>query len=91
LPHSAAGYTQKLLWWRAGFFWRDTPEPSLWVSGRRLDGPSLPLHVSPATGVFADEVQSAIMVGADFPALGCWQVTGHLAGQDLSVVVWLAP
>lgn len=91
LPHNPEGYTQKVLWWRTGYSWTAEPEPDLTVSGRRLDAWVSPLNVSRATNAFAEDIQSAMLVGVDFPTLGCWEITGQYAGTERSFVVWVAP
>ena len=91
LPHNPEGYTQKVFWWRQGYSWKDEPEPQLSVTGRRLDAPAPPLNVSRATNAFAEDIQSAMLVGVDFPTLGCWEITGRIEGHKLSFVVWVAP
>jgi len=91
LPHNPDGYTQKVFWWRAGYSWTAEPEPQLSVTGRRLDAPAPPLHVSKATNAFAQDIQSAMLVGVDLPTLGCWEITGRYKGRELSFVVWVAP
>jgi hypothetical protein len=91
LPHNPPGYTQKVLWWRKGYSWTAEPEPQLSVTGRRLDAPAPPLNVSKATNAFAEDIGSAMLVGVDFPTLGCWEITGRYAGTELSFVVWVAP
>ncbi len=91
LPHNPAGFTQKVFWWRKGYSWKNEPQPQLVVTGRRLDAPAPPLKVSRATNAFAEDIQSAMLVGVDFPTLGCWQITGRYAGTELSFVVWIAP
>jgi len=91
LPHNPDGYTQKVFWWREGYSWTEEPEPQLSVTGRRLDAPAPPLHVSRATNAFAADIGSAMLVGVDFLTLGCWEITGHYADSELSFVVWAAP
>jgi hypothetical protein len=91
LPHNPEGYTQKVFWWRKGYSWTAEPEPHLIVTGRRLDESASPLNVSRATNAFAEDIQSAMLVGVDFPTLGCWEITGQYAGMELSFVVWVAP
>ena len=91
LPHNPPGYTQKVFWWREGYFWTDEPEPKLTVTGRRLDAPAPPLVVSKATNAFAADIQSAMLVGVDFPTLGCWEISGVYADAKLDFVVWVAP
>jgi hypothetical protein len=91
LPLNPDGYTQKVLWWRQGYSWTEDPTPQLTVTGRRLDAPAPPLNVSRATNAFAEDIQSAMMVGVDFPTLGCWEITGKVADRALSFVVWVGP
>jgi len=89
LPHSSAGYTQKILWWRDGYVWDQEPEPNLFVSGERIDESAPPLIVSKATNAYASDIGSAMMVGADFPTLGCWRITGKYNNAELSFVIWV--
>ena len=91
LPHNPEGYTQKVFWWRKGYSWKEEPEPPLSVTGRRLDAPAPSLNVSRATNAFAEDIGSAMLVGVDFPTLGCWEITGRYTGTELSFVVWVAP
>ena len=91
LPHSSVGYTQKILWWREGYMWDQEPEPNLVVTGERLDESASPLIVDKATNAYASDIGSAMMVGVDFPTLGCWKITGNYNGNELSFVIWVAP
>src|SRR5258708_37218363 len=91
LPHNPEGYTQKVFWWRKGYSWTEEPKPALTVTGQRIDMPAPPLNVSTATNAFAEDIQSAMLVGVDFPTLGCWKITGRYADAELSFVVWVAP
>jgi hypothetical protein len=90
LPHSNAGYTQKVFWWAQDDNGGAEPTPKLTVTGRRLDAAALPLVASSATHAMAD-FGAAMLVGVDIPALGCWEITGHYRGRELSFVVWVAP
>ncbi|MEP7137093.1 MAG: hypothetical protein ABI904_19365 [Chloroflexota bacterium] len=91
LPHNPEGYTQKVLWWRDGYLWDQEPEPNLIVTGERLDESAPPLNVSHANGAYASDIGSAMMVGVDFPTLGCWKITGKYQDAELSFVIWVAP
>lgn len=91
LPHNPEGYTQKVWWWREGYSWTGEPSPALTVTGRRLDVAAPPLNVSQATNGYGEDIQSAMLVGVDFPTLGCWEITGKYGGQELRFVVWVAP
>ena len=91
LPHNREGYTQKVFWWREGYVWTEEPEPALIVTGERLDASAPPLNVSKATNAYASDIGSAMLVGVDFPTLGCWKITGQYEKAELSFVVWVAP
>ena len=91
LPHNPEGYTQKVFWWREGYIWNEEPESALSVTGERLDVPAPPLIVSKATNAYAGDIGSAMLVGVDFPTLGCWKITGQYEKTELSFVVWVAP
>jgi hypothetical protein len=90
LPHSDAPYTQKVFWWRQGYNAVVEQKPHLTVTGRRLDAAAAPLVASSATNASAD-FGDAMLVGVDLPTLGCWEITGHYNGHELSFVVWVAP
>jgi hypothetical protein len=90
LPHNPEGYTQKIFWWRVGYAWNEEPQPEFKVSGERLDAKAPPLIVSDATNAFADDIGSAMLVGVDFPTLGCWKITGQHKDTELSFVIWVA-
>ncbi|OLC48832.1 MAG: hypothetical protein AUH82_02255 [Chloroflexi bacterium 13_1_40CM_4_65_13] len=91
LPFQGGGYTQKVFWWRDGYDWRTETSPKLFVSGLRVDGPAKALVASSATNAFASDIGSAMLVGVEMPAAGCWEITGHYKEQRLSFVVWVAP
>jgi len=91
LPLDSEGYTQKEVWWRDGYVWDQEPEPKLIVTGERLDAKAPPLYTSTANGVYASDIGSAMMVGVDFPTLGCWKITGKYQVAELSFVIWVAP
>lgn len=91
LPHDSHGYSQKIAWFREGYDWQEEPQPALVVTGERLDAKAPPLVASTANGGYADEFGSATIMGADFPSLGCWKITGKYREAELSFVVWLAP
>lgn len=91
LPHNPEGYTQKIFWWREGYIWNEEPEPEIIVTGERLDASAPPLIASRGTNAYAGDIGSAMLVGVDFPTLGCWKITGQYADAELSFVVWVAP
>ena len=67
------------------------PQPALTASGRRRDGSAPPLRVSRATNAFHEDFKSAMLIGVDFPTLGCWEITDRYKGAELSFVVWVGP
>ena len=90
LPQNGNGYTQKIFWWRQGYISSAEPNPKLTVTGNRLDAQAPPLKASSATNASTD-LGDAMLVGVDFPTLGCWEITGQYNDQELSFVVWIAP
>jgi len=91
LPHNPQGYTQKIPWWSNGYVWDAEPEPALIVTGERVDAQAPALNASTANGSYAADMGSAMMMGVDFPTLGCWKITGKYQDAELSFVVWVAP
>ena len=91
LPYDGTGYGQKVFWWREGYVWTDEPEPDLIVTGERLDAEAPSFHASKATNAYASDIGSAMLVGVDFPTLGCWKVTGKFNDAELSFVILVAP
>jgi hypothetical protein len=91
LPHSALGYTQKTFWWREGYRPSQEPNPVVYVTGRRLDGPGT-FGFGPGTNASAGgDFGSAMLVGIDIPSTGCWELTATYYGETLSYVVWVGP
>jgi hypothetical protein len=91
LPNNPEGYTQKIFWWSSLFSLKDELEPELTVFGERLDAKAPPLKVSRATNAFAEDIGDAMLMGVDFPTLGCWKITGQYKKTGLDFVVWVAP
>lgn len=83
-------FRQKLFWWRQGYDWDTDRRPQLTVRGRRLDAPAPPLHVDEPNGGWVHLEQPFIVVGFNFPTLGCWEVTGRYRDDELTFVVWVA-
>jgi hypothetical protein len=68
--------------------WRTEPQPKLTVTGRRLDAQAAPLMADRANNVSSQP--AAMVVGINFPTLGCWEITGRYGNDTLTFVVWLA-
>jgi hypothetical protein len=88
LSMSDAGYTQKTFWWSDDFRVNREQIPEIYVTGRRLDGPGA-LRFGPGTNAGAPDIGSAMLVGVDFPTLGCWELTARYRSAELAIVVWL--
>jgi len=91
LPDNPEGYTQKIFWWSDRYSLKNESTPNLVVTGQRLDASALPLHVSKATNANGGDIGESMLVGVDFPTLGCWKITGKYKDAELSFVVWVAP
>ena len=91
LPLNPEGYTQKIMWWSDQYVLQDELQPALVVTGKRLDVEAPPLKFHGATNAFADDIGDAMLIGVDFPMLGCWEITGQYKETELSFVVWIAP
>jgi hypothetical protein len=91
LPLSQDGYIQKVLWWRAGYDREAEPEPVLKVTAERIDAKAPPGESSTATNASAGDIGTAMLVGLNLPAPGCWKITGKYGEVELSFVVWILP
>jgi len=94
LPHYTPDdtrYRNKVFWWSEGYDWRTENPPHLRISGKRLDGPAPPLSTDPHAnaGWTNDKDHAFIVHGIFIPTLGCWKITGHYKGAELSYVVWV--
>jgi len=92
LPHYTPDdtrYRQKVFWWSQGYDWRSENPPELTITGRRLDGPAPSLSADDhANAGWTNDRNHAFMVDGIFiPTLGCWKITGHYKGEELSYVV----
>ncbi len=81
-------FRQKLFWWRQGYDWRTEPQPRLKVTGRRLDADADPLFVDRPTNVSTEP--GGMLVGINFPTVGCWEITGRYGDDALTFIVWIA-
>jgi hypothetical protein len=85
-------FQTKLVFWQRGFDWRKETEPKLIVTGKRLDGDAPTIAVAHANAVFLPSREGAgMMTLISIPATGCWEVTAHYKGHDLSFVVSVEP
>jgi hypothetical protein len=77
----AAEWGTKFPWWRA-------IPGTLTITARRLDGPSAGFQSQVA---YQGKYGTAGLTpsGLYWPAPGCWQVTGTIAGRSLTIVAWV--
>ena len=86
---SPPGLPQKTFWWSVDWKPGDEPEPTIIVTGRRLDGPET-FTFGPGTNASAD-FGTAMLVGSDIPSYGCWELTARYRLATLSYVVSVRP
>ena len=89
LPQDHDGFGQKTFWWSANWDPDAEPEPAISVSGRQLDGTGRFETSGLGTNAHAD-FGTAMLMGVEVPAAGCWRLTGTYRGKNLSYVVWVA-
>ena len=76
----------KLFWWSAGF--KPGMESNLTVTLKELRGAPMSAVVSEPTNAYAESLGGwTMLTGIDFPAPGCWEITGRFLGQELKFVV----
>ncbi len=81
----ATGLRQKTFWWSGAWSPGDEPIPAITVIGVRLDGAGT-FESGPGTNASAD-FGTAMLVGVEFPAPGCWRLTAAYRDVELSYVV----
>jgi hypothetical protein len=63
-------------------------ESNLSVTLKELSGAPASAIVSRATNAHAESLGGwTMLTGIDFPAAGCWEITGRYLGQELKFVV----
>lgn len=83
---------EKLFWWREGYVGSEEPQPELAVTARRLDGQAPAAESGPpATNAYHPDFDWAMLAGMQVATPGCWAITGHYQGHELSFVVWVGP
>jgi hypothetical protein len=88
LPRAAGGFGQKTFWWSTDFDVNHELQPAIRVTGRRLDGPGRFAVPAPGTNAQAD-FGSAMLIGIEIPASGCWRIMATYRRASLSYVVWV--
>lgn len=89
---------EKTFWFRqewANYKGRDKWIPGkdaskLTVTAQRLDGPAPPPRILRAFSSYREQDWKAFLVGGiNFPAPGCWKVSGHYEDDELTFVIWV--
>jgi hypothetical protein len=86
-------YVPKLAWFSSTFDWTPEHWPKerlLTITGRRLDGPSKPLIFETASNAYMPG-RPFITASVHLPTAGCWEITGHSKGENLTFVVKIVP
>jgi hypothetical protein len=81
------GSPQKVVWGRAGYYYRSEPAPNLVVTGTRLDRTPLQIAAVRATNAYTDNSKSVMLTGIDIPEADCWEISGNYNGNKLSFIV----
>ena len=92
LPHYTpedSRFRQKLFWWSQGYDWRTENPPQLTITAKRLNGPPppVPAESTASAGWTNDRDHAFMVVGIFIPTLGCWEITGHYRGAEVSYLV----
>jgi len=90
LIHPRSWTGQKLVWWSPGNDQNTGTPPRLTVTFKRLDV-SAPLRMTNhANWAFINGQPPFITTGINAPpTVGCWDITGRLAGAEVKYIVWL--
>jgi len=87
-PNSWTG--QKLVWWSPENDQNTGTPPGLTVTFKRLDVPAPLRTTDHANWAFINGQPPFITTGVRSPPIaGCWEIIGHLAGEEVKYVVWL--
>jgi hypothetical protein len=76
--------------WGTKLPWWPVVPGTLTVTARRLGGPSAGFHGQVAQPAHIGKARF-IPSGLIWPAPGCWQVTGTIAGHSLTFTAWVTP
>lgn len=79
-------FGDKWWWWREGYNAREETQPELSITSRRLDVDEVTTTTSPFVTNAYGPGWDMILVLMEFPATGCWEVTGSYQGETLKFV-----
>jgi hypothetical protein len=84
------GLSHKLFWWRPGFNGAQEHRPNLSMTIRRIDSAVTTSVDRPATNAhFGGEWSMLIL--AEFPEAGCWEIRGTYGGRSVTFVAAIEP
>ena len=83
---SEAGFGQKTFWWSTEWDSSVDFQPAITVTGRQLDGDGRFSTDGRGTNASFD-LGTAMLVGVDIPALGCWELTARYRDATLTITV----
>lgn len=93
LPKDGGSFSQKTFWWSRNFATKlgfpgisGELQPRIVVTGKRLDAPGNFSAGNPGTHAIAD-FGTAMLVGIDIPAAGCWEIRAQYKGAELAYIV----
>ena len=90
---SEHGVRDKFWWWREGWtpsLERNSPDPGLKVTARRLDGEAPSVKVGRVTSGLLGSGWAMLLI-LELPTEGCWEVTGNFQAEVVSMVVYVPP
>ncbi len=92
LPCGDGGFRQEIFLWRPGYDGRSEQWPEVTLTGRRLDGNAGPVVVERATNAYRPDFGGwTMLVEAEVPTSGCWELTATYGGVTLTFVVSVVP
>jgi hypothetical protein len=79
----------KFWWWSQEFDVSEDETPDLTLSASRLDGAAPVFQTTEATNGYHERFNWAMLSGVTLGSPGCWEITGHYKGHELSFVLWV--
>ncbi len=84
------GFFNKLFLWKQGFDGLKEPEPDIILSLKRLDAEKPLVSSRGGTNAHFDNSWT-MLTGVLFPTEGCWEITIHHDGNELTFVLSIQP
>jgi hypothetical protein len=87
MAHDRGTYYDKSFWWRQSPERPTETEPTLRITGRRLDAPAPEVTSSDTTNGSRHDIGEFMLGMVELPDRGCWEITGRVGAETLSFVV----